>query len=72
MIDAVKNMLKLDGVTLQDIVKMTAVNPAKQVGIFDRKGSVEVGKDADFVLLDEEMDIVYTVCRGEVVYQEGE
>jgi len=71
MIDAVKMMLKLDGVTLQDIVKMNAVNPAKQVGIFDRKGSVEVGKDADFVLLDEQMDIAYTVCKGEVVYQDG-
>ncbi|WP_152657632.1 N-acetylglucosamine-6-phosphate deacetylase [Oceanobacillus sp. CFH 90083] len=70
MIDAVKMMLQLDGVTLQDIVKMTAVNPAQQVGIFDTKGSIELGKDADLVLLNEEMDIAYTVCRGEVVYQE--
>ncbi|MFD1416280.1 N-acetylglucosamine-6-phosphate deacetylase [Oceanobacillus jeddahense] len=71
MIDAVKNMLQLDGVTIQDIVKMTAVNPAQQVGILDRKGSIEVGKDADFVLLNDGADIAYTICRGEVVYQEG-
>ncbi|MFD1064418.1 N-acetylglucosamine-6-phosphate deacetylase [Oceanobacillus locisalsi] len=71
MIDAVKNMLKLDGVTLQDIVKMTAENPARQVGIFGRKGSIEVGKDADLVLLNDAMDIAYTICRGEVVYQSG-
>lgn len=72
MIDAVKIMLQLDGVKLEDIVKMTAENPAKQVGIFDRKGSIEVGKDADFVLLNDEADIVYTICRGRIAYQEGE
>ncbi|WP_245832939.1 N-acetylglucosamine-6-phosphate deacetylase [Oceanobacillus timonensis] len=69
MIDAVKNMLQLDGVELQDIKKMTAENPAQQVGIFDRKGSIEVGKDADVVLLNNAFDIAYTICRGEVVYQ---
>lgn len=69
MIDAVKIMLKLDGVEFEDIVKMTAENPAKKVGIFDRKGSIEVGKHADFVLLNDEMDIVYTICRGQVSYQ---
>lgn len=72
MIDAVKIMLNLDGVEITDIVKMTAENPAKQVGIFDRKGSIEVGKDADFVLLNDEMDIMYTVCRGKIAYPEGE
>ncbi|WP_077601548.1 N-acetylglucosamine-6-phosphate deacetylase [Oceanobacillus sojae] len=72
MIDAVKVMLKLDGVKLTDIVKMTAENPAKQVGIFDKKGSIEIGKDADFVLLNDEMDIVYTVCRGKIAYQKGQ
>ncbi|GIO23422.1 N-acetylglucosamine-6-phosphate deacetylase [Oceanobacillus sp. J11TS1] len=69
MIDAVKNMMQLEGVELTDIVKMTSVNPAKQVGIFDRKGSIEVGKDADFVLLDDALDIAYTICRGKVAYQ---
>ncbi|WP_339283180.1 N-acetylglucosamine-6-phosphate deacetylase [Oceanobacillus sp. FSL K6-3682] len=69
MIDAVKIMLKLDGVEIEDIVKMTAENPAKQVGIFDRKGSIDAGKDADFVLLNDEMNIVYTICRGKVAYQ---
>lgn len=72
MIDAVKVMLKLDGVEIEDIVKMTAENPAKQVGIFDRKGSIEAGKDADFILLNDEADIVYTICKGEIAYREGE
>ncbi|MEK4298262.1 N-acetylglucosamine-6-phosphate deacetylase [Oceanobacillus sp. FSL W8-0428] len=69
MIDAVKIMLKLDGVELEDIVKMTSVNPAKQIGLFDRKGSIETGKDADFVLLNDQLDIVYTICKGKVAYE---
>lgn len=44
MIDAVKIMLKLDGVELEDIVKMTSVNPAKQIGLFDRKGVLKLGR----------------------------
>lgn len=69
MIDAVKNMLQLDGVELADIVKMTAANPAKQVNIYDKKGSIKTGKDADLVLINKDIDIEYTICRGNIAYQ---
>src|SRR5699024_10708226 len=51
MIEAVHMMLKIPHVTLADIVQMTAMNPAKQLNLFDDKGSIAVGKDADLVLL---------------------
>lgn len=69
MIDSVRNMLKIPNVTLADIVQMTAVNPAKQLQIFDRKGSISVGKDADVVLLDDTLKIRYTICQGNIAYQ---
>ena len=34
----------------------------------DRKGSIEVGKDADMVLLDDELNVVTTVGLGRVIY----
>lgn len=71
MIDAVHMMLKIPHVTLADIVQMTAVNPAKQLQIFDRKGSIEEGKDADIVMLDDTLNIKYTICRGDIAYKEG-
>src|SRR5699024_4883349 len=47
MIGNVKTMLGIPGVTLRDIVKMTAENPAKQLKVFQEKGSIAIGKDAD-------------------------
>ncbi|MEI3605356.1 N-acetylglucosamine-6-phosphate deacetylase [Pseudogracilibacillus sp. SE30717A] len=70
MDEAAKNMLKLDGVTIRDIIKMSAENPAKQINIFDQKGSITVGKDADILLLDEKLAIKYTICRGIIAYEE--
>ncbi|TGA99753.1 N-acetylglucosamine-6-phosphate deacetylase [Sporolactobacillus shoreae] len=71
MDQAIRNILDFTDATLEDIVQMGAVNPARQCGIFDRKGSLEAGKDADFIILDEEDQLVMTVCRGIIAYQRG-
>src|SRR5699024_1487145 len=47
MHDGDRNMLGLNGVYLEDVVKMASVNPDKQLGVYDKKGSLAVGKDAD-------------------------
>lgn len=70
MIDNVRNMMKIPGVTLTDVVKMTAVNPAKQLNVFDRKGSIQIGKDADLVIIDDDLNIKYTICQGMIAYKE--
>lgn len=69
MIDAAKNMLSLDGVDLSDIIQMATVNPAKQIGVYDRKGSISVGKDADMLLVDDSLHIKYTICKGQIAYK---
>ncbi len=66
---AVKNMIEFTGCSLEDAIQMASVNPAKQLGVFDRKGSLAAGKDADIVILNEEHDVVMTLCRGEVAYR---
>lgn len=71
MNEGVKRMLNLKGVTIPDIIEMASVNPAKQVGVFDRKGSISIGKDADVILADNEMNIEYTICRGVVAYNKN-
>lgn len=68
--DAMKNMLNYcAGCNLVDVIKMTSTNPAKQLNISDRKGSISVGKDADLVVLNNEYDVLMTFCRGVLSYQ---
>ncbi|WP_156291237.1 N-acetylglucosamine-6-phosphate deacetylase [Oceanobacillus salinisoli] len=69
MIDGARMMINLDGVTLQDVIKMASVNPAKQIGVYDRKGSIAEGKDADILLVDNDFNIQYTICRGEIAFK---
>lgn len=64
MDDGARNMLSLEGVTLSNIIEMASVNPAKQIGVFERKGSIAEHKDADLLLVDDELNIKYTICRG--------
>lgn len=72
MDQALRNMLTFTDATLEDIIQMGAINPALQCGVFDRKGSLEVGKDADFIILDGQNQLVMTVCRGTIAYQREE
>ncbi len=66
---AVRNMVDLVGVSLPEAVKMATINPAKRLGIEDRKGSIEVGKDADIVILDKKLEVDTTIVKGRVVYK---
>lgn len=70
MIESVRNMLQIPGITLRDIIKITAENPAKQLHIFNDKGSIAIGKTADLVIVDERMEITHTICQGEIAYEE--
>lgn len=69
MHEGAQNMLKLDGVSLMNIIEMASMNPAKQIGVFETKGSIAAGKDADLLLVDDHLNIVYTICRGVITYK---
>ena len=53
----VRTMYKLAGLPLYDAVRMITLNPAKILGIDDRKGSIEKGKDADLVIFDDDINV---------------
>ena len=69
MNDAVKNIITYTGCSLRDAVQMAAVNPAKQLNIYDKKGSIAAGKDADIVILDDDFQVRTTICRGKIAYR---
>ncbi|KML41886.1 N-acetylglucosamine-6-phosphate deacetylase [Cytobacillus firmus] len=69
--NAMKNMMAFTGCSLEDAIQMASVNPAKQLNVIDRKGTLSIGKDADIVILDEQLEVAMTFCRGEIAYHRG-
>jgi N-acetylglucosamine-6-phosphate deacetylase len=65
----VRNGLERVGLNLQESVTMATLTPATIVGVEDRKGSLQAGMDADIVIIDENVNVQWTMARGEVVYQ---
>ncbi len=55
--------VKYGGVPPQEALKFVTLNPAKQLRIDGRVGSLEAGKDADFVLWSQSPLSTYTVCE---------
>jgi N-acetylglucosamine-6-phosphate deacetylase len=68
---AVKNFKEFTGCSLPEAVRCATLNPARLLGIDDRKGSLEVGKDADLVIFDEDLTVHYVILGGQVVYERG-
>jgi len=53
-----------------DFWQATSLNPANAIGVADKRGSIEVGKYADLVLLDDTINIALTMTQGRIVYQQ--
>lgn len=47
---------------------MITENPARIMGISDRKGSLKAGMDADLVIFDENINVRNTIIEGKIVY----
>lgn len=65
---AIQNVHSATGRSLAEIWVMSSLNAARAIGVSSQKGSLEVGKDADLVLLDEDFNVNLTVVKGEIVF----
>ncbi|EET60239.1 N-acetylglucosamine-6-phosphate deacetylase [Marvinbryantia formatexigens DSM 14469] len=70
-IRALRNLKKFTGYSLEELLPLFTENPAKLIGVYDRKGSIADGKDADLVLLTENLDIDRVFLRGTAFKKEG-
>ncbi|MFI6206875.1 N-acetylglucosamine-6-phosphate deacetylase [Streptomyces sp. NPDC051041] len=64
---AFKRAVTVDGLPVEDAVAALSANPARLLGLADRVGSLEPGKDADLVVLDSAFDLKGVMRRGEWV-----
>lgn len=63
MDQAFRNVIEFTGCSIEDAVLMTSVNQAEEFGL-NNKGALAVGKDADFVVMNEDLHVYDTVRLG--------
>ena len=66
----VQNVVKA-GIPLEDALRMVSETPAKMMGVYDRKGSLEKDKDADILILDKKLRIRAAWSMGQMIEGEG-
>lgn len=63
------NVYKNSNIPLYECVNCASLNPATAIGVADRKGSLEIGKDADIVITDGDFEVKKTIIKGEIKYE---
>jgi len=66
---AVKNVLAYTSLPICEVFKMASLNPATSIGVSDRIGSLEAGKDADIIIVDEDINVKRTIKKGKTIYE---
>lgn len=66
---AIENMVKYAGMSLTEACDLATINPARALGMDGEAGSICEGKRADFAVLDDKFNVLYTVCGGKIIYK---
>ncbi len=63
------NVYTNSSIPLWECVNCATINPAEAIGVSDKKGSIEAGKDADLVILDKRFNVQKTIKNGKIKYE---
>ena len=66
----VRTCVQQAGIPMEDACRMISETPAKIMGVYDRKGSLEKGKDADIILFDKAQELTFVMQMGRIVRNE--
>jgi N-acetylglucosamine-6-phosphate deacetylase len=64
-----RNFMQATGEAVENVWQCSSLNAARSINISHRKGSLEVGKDADLVLVDDAINVHLTMAEGKIVYR---
>lgn len=64
---ALKRLMEFTGEAMEDILPLLTMNPARLIGADAQIGSLEVGKDADILILDQHCDVIDTFVKGKKI-----
>ena len=65
------NFIRATGEPLNAVWQTSSLNAARSIHMAAHKGSLEVGKDADIVLVDEQINVHLTIVEGQIVYRKA-
>jgi N-acetylglucosamine-6-phosphate deacetylase len=65
---AVYNFYKNTNLKLNHVINLASLNPAKSINIDNNKGSLDIGKDADIAIFDDDLNCHMTIVEGEIVF----
>jgi len=65
---AVKNVIDWTGLPVTEVLPMATANPARLIGVDDKKGALKPGLDGDIVIADEDWNAIKTIQAGKVVF----
>ncbi|RKL63653.1 hypothetical protein DXT63_05320 [Thermoanaerobacteraceae bacterium SP2] len=54
-----------------DALKVITQNPAKSLKLYPKKGAIQIGSDADIVVMDKDLNIEYVFAKGKIMVKEG-
>ena len=63
----IRTCIQKANIPMEDAFRMASETPAKIMGVFDRKGSIEEGKDADIIVFDKDINLTYVMQMGNEV-----
>lgn len=63
----IRTCIQKANIPMEDVFRMASETPAKIMGVFDRKGSIEEGKDADIIVFDRDINLTYVMQMGNEV-----
>ena len=66
----VRTCVQQAGIPMEDACRMISETPAKIMGVYDRKGSLEKGKDADIIFFDKDQELTFVMQMGRIVRNE--
>ncbi len=66
---AIENLVKNLNVKIEDAIDFASLNPAKNLNVADKYGSIEIGKVSDFAILDKDFNVVKTIKAGKTIYE---
>lgn len=63
----IRTTVNMAGIPLEDAARMASETPARIMGVYDRKGSIQKGKDADIIIFDKDLNLTNVIAMGKEI-----